>query len=209
MNCTPSRDSRCEPARFEDASALAALIMIAGEGLPGLVWEPMRGPDETLMDVGRRRAERDQGGFSYRNATVVREGGRIVSALVSYPISEVTPDAELRDCPAVFKPLAELENSLTPSWYINVLATFETHRRRGAAGMLLEYAEDAARASGADRLTLITGDRNPARSLYQRFGFRECSRSPVVKQGWENDSDFWIGYAKSVSGSRQSERVGI
>ncbi len=190
---------RCEPASQDDAGALAELILIAGEGLPLLIWQDMCEPGETAMDVGRRRAARETGGFSYRNAMVVRNGGKVASAIVSYPITEETPPSEIEEAPPVFRPLLALENALTPSWYVNVLATVEGERRRGAASTLLQEAERKARAAGFQHLTLITGDDNPARALYERFGFIERARLPIVKDGWRNDGTHWIAYAKPLS----------
>ncbi|MDH3695469.1 MAG: hypothetical protein OER96_12965 [Gammaproteobacteria bacterium] len=50
-----------------DAHALTELINIAGEGLPLDIWQGMAKTNESAWHVGRRRAMRDYGGFSYRN----------------------------------------------------------------------------------------------------------------------------------------------
>jgi hypothetical protein len=63
------------PARKEDARALAQLIDIAGEGFGTYLWSQAAGPGESALDVGMRRAQRDEGGFSYRNAIVALSGG--------------------------------------------------------------------------------------------------------------------------------------
>ena len=191
---------RVEPAGKADATALADLIVIAGDGLPLVLWEGMRTPGETAMDVGARRAAREEGGFSFRQAHVVRAEGKVISALVSYPVTEPTAEAEFTQVPPVFRPLLALENALTPSWYVNVLATVEGARRQGAASRLLKEAENQARQAGFRDLTLITGDDNPARGLYERFGFRERTRLPIVKDGWDYPGTCWIAYAKPVAG---------
>ena len=59
----------------EDAEALAELIDMAGEGLPLYLWAKMAKPGETAREVGRRRAAREEGGFSYKNAIVIDQGG--------------------------------------------------------------------------------------------------------------------------------------
>ena len=56
--------SNLRPARPEDAEALAELINYAGEGLPIYLWERMAESGETVWDVGRRRARREEGAFS-------------------------------------------------------------------------------------------------------------------------------------------------
>ncbi|HEY5641696.1 MAG TPA: GNAT family N-acetyltransferase, partial [Woeseiaceae bacterium] len=56
----------------DDARAMAELINIAGEGLPVYLWAKIAEPGQSPWEVGRQRAQRDSGSFSYRN-TVVRE----------------------------------------------------------------------------------------------------------------------------------------
>jgi hypothetical protein len=69
----------------DDAHALAELIDFAGEGMPSYLWARMAEPGEGIWDVGRRRAKREEGGFSYRNAVVLEEGGRVAACLIGYP----------------------------------------------------------------------------------------------------------------------------
>ena len=66
------------PAVKADASALAVLVDIAGEGLPAHLWNTLRAPGQSILEVGRERAAREAGGFSYRNAVVAEVDGRIV-----------------------------------------------------------------------------------------------------------------------------------
>ncbi|MFK7879643.1 GNAT family N-acetyltransferase [Roseobacter sp.] len=172
-----------QPATKADTARLAELIVIAGDGLPLVAWQSMQVGSESLMDIGTARASRDTGGFSFRNADVVRVAGEVVSALVSYPITEETSAKDMEVVPNLFKPLVALENLAVPSWYINVLATDERARCKGAGTMLLAHAEAKARASGYDRVSLITGDINPARRLYEKLGFRIQARDRIEKKG--------------------------
>jgi hypothetical protein len=66
---------RLRPATREDAELLARLIDIAGEGFGTYLWSQSAAPGETALDVGRRRAQREDGGFSYRNATLAEIDG--------------------------------------------------------------------------------------------------------------------------------------
>lgn len=182
------------PAIREDAGALAELINIAGEGLPLLVWEPLREPGETWLDVGRQRAARDIGGFSWRKADVVRQGDRVAAAIVSYRLEEPASPADIADAPAPFRPLLELENKVIGSWYVNALATFAEARGQGAATSLLDVAKSKALAADCAAMSLITGDVNPARRLYERFGFQAVARAAIVKDGWDGPGAEWILY---------------
>ncbi|WP_338550587.1 GNAT family N-acetyltransferase [Roseovarius phycicola] len=187
-----------EDARIEDAPALAQLVVMAGHGMPLLVWEEMREPGEDVWDVGARRAAREEGQFSYRKARVIRRDGTVISSLVGYPLDEVVPEAELDDLPPLFRPLVELENEAVPSWYVNVLATFPEARCKGAAKALLQDAEAQARASGQTRMSIITSDDNPALKLYEHVGYRQITRRPVVRDGWKTDSKEWILLIKNL-----------
>jgi hypothetical protein len=86
------------PARREDAAILAQLVNIAGEGLPLYLWGNLAGPGETAWDVGRQRAAREEGSFSYRNATVIENDGVPAGCLIGYEIAHrpdpIPPHAE-------------------------------------------------------------------------------------------------------------------
>lgn len=187
-----------EDARIEDAPALAQLVVMAGDGMPLLVWEEMREPGEDVWDVGARRAAREEGQFSYRKARVIRQDGTVISSLVGYPLDEVVPETELDDLPPLFRPLVELENEAVPSWYVNVLATFPQARGKGAAKALLADAEAQARGLGQTRMSIITSDDNPALNLYEHVGYRQVTRCAVVRDGWETDSKEWILLIKDL-----------
>jgi hypothetical protein len=76
------------PATPGDAPALAELVNVAGEGLPVYLWSRMAEAGESAWDVGRRRAMRETGSFSYRNATVAERDGRVIAGLIGYPLPD-------------------------------------------------------------------------------------------------------------------------
>jgi hypothetical protein len=89
----------------DDAEALAELINFAGEGLPLYLWTSMAGPGESAWEVGRRRALREVGSFSYRNAVIAEAGGRIVASLIGYlrrtrPTRSTTTKCRPSSCPS-------------------------------------------------------------------------------------------------------------
>src|SRR3546814_10348753 len=75
-------------------------------------------PGETAWDVGRRRAARDDGAFSYRNALIIEHAGSAAGCLIGYEIAE-QPEPIPADFPAMFRPLQELENLAPGTWYVN------------------------------------------------------------------------------------------
>ena len=186
---------RAEP---DDAAALAELINFAGEGLPLYLWERMAEPGETAWQVGRRRAQRETGGFSYRNAVVAEAGGAVASCLVGYPLDD-TPAPIDADTPPMFLPLEELEQMAPGTWYVNVLATYPAQRGQGLGRALLGVAEGLAGETGKRGLSIIVSDANSgARRLYERCGYREIAQRPMVKEGWENPGRNWVLLTKSL-----------
>ena len=70
-------------ARPDDAPALAELVNFAGEGLPLYLWGKMAEAGQTAWDVGRIRAARDDGAFSWRSAVVAEQDGTVAACLMA------------------------------------------------------------------------------------------------------------------------------
>lgn len=170
-----------------DADILAKLVNMAGHGLPLYLWTKMaKGGDP--WEVGRQRAQREEGSFSYRNA-VVLEHGKVLACLIGYPIVAAPVDP---DTPAMFVPMNELEAMATGTWYVNVVATLPEARGRGFGSRLLAMADVIAEATGCTGTSLIVSDANAsARHLYDSAGYREVATRPMVKEGWDNPGQNW------------------
>jgi ribosomal protein S18 acetylase RimI-like enzyme len=180
------------PARREDAAILAQLVNIAGEGLPLYLWGNLAGPGETAWDVGRQRAAREEGSFSYRNATVIENDGEPAGCLIGYEIAH-RPDPIPPDMPAMFVPLQELENLAPATWYVNVLAVMPEHRAKGFGTKLLALADETGRGLGKRGMSVIVSDANTgARRLYERCDYHEEARREMVKEGWRNAGRHWV-----------------
>lgn len=178
----------------EDARALAELINLAGEGLPLHLWGRIAEPGETAWDVGRRRARREEGGFSYRNAIVAADEGKPVAAcLIGYPLADEPEPVDLERTPAMFVPLEELERLAPGTWYVNVLATYPAHRRRGLGTKLLALADDLAGGAAKKGVSIIVADSNiDARRLYERCGYALRAERAMVKEGWPGEGTSWL-----------------
>jgi ribosomal protein S18 acetylase RimI-like enzyme len=187
------------PATQSDAPALAELVNFAGEGLPLYLWTRMAETGESAWDVGRRRAMRETGSFSYRNASVAEVDGRVIASLIGYPLPDLPDAIDYDQMPPMFVPLQELENLAPGTWYVNVLATYPDYRGRGYGTRLLDIAERLAAASGRSGLSIIVSDANAgARRLYQRPGCAEIAMRPMVKDGWEGRGENWVLLAKRL-----------
>ncbi|HEU4475108.1 MAG TPA: hypothetical protein VFR71_00220, partial [Methyloceanibacter sp.] len=112
------------PATKADAAALAVLVDIAGEGMPAYMWSTLKAPGQSLLELGRERAQREAGGFSYRNSIVAEIDGEIAASLVGYRLDDPYDlEASLAETPEIVRPLVRLEAKAPGSWYVNVLAT--------------------------------------------------------------------------------------
>lgn len=189
------------PAVPDDADLLADLVNQAGEGIPMLVWQGMAEPGESALEVGRRRARRDTGAFSYRNAVMAVADGTPAGALIDYRIPDA-PEPIGPDTPPIFVPLNELENEVCGSWYVNVLAVVPALRGHGIGAALLAEAERRGRAAGAKEMSIIVSNGNAgARRLYHRAGYRLRTERPMVKPpGWENAGTAWELLVKTLTG---------
>jgi ribosomal protein S18 acetylase RimI-like enzyme len=185
------------PARTEDASVLAELVNYAGEGMPLYLWGKMAKPGETAWELGRRRAARDTGSFSYRNATIIERAGHAAGTLIGYEIADA-PEPVPPDMPAMFVPLQELENLAPGTWYVNVLAVLPEFRNLGLGSRLLALADQTGRECGKRGISVIVADSNTgARRLYERSGCAETARSLMVKEGWVAEGREWVLMTKA------------
>ncbi len=183
-----------------DAKQLAELINIAGEGLPVYRWERMADAGQSAWDVGRQRAQREEGSFSFRNAVVRDEGNTVVAGLMGYPLADQPQSWDRDTMPPMVVPLQELEDLAPGTWYVNVLASYAHCRGRGYGSALLGIAEELAAATGRSGMSIIVSDGNPsALRLYERAGYSHVANRTMVKEDWENPGERWLLLIKSLA----------
>jgi ribosomal protein S18 acetylase RimI-like enzyme len=177
----------------DDSIAMTELVNMAGEGLPLYLWGKMAEAGEDPWLVGRKRAQRDSGSFSYRNAIMLEEAGKAVACLIGYPLPDRPEPIDREKLPAMFVGMQELENLAPATWYVNVLAAYPEHRGKGYGARLLSLADELAVAAGRKGLSIIVADSNrAARRLYERAGYGEAARRPMVKGAWINPATEWV-----------------
>jgi ribosomal protein S18 acetylase RimI-like enzyme len=165
------------PARREDAAAIAALFLIASDGLARYIWSRIDMPGKTLEEIGAARYAREGVAFSYRNCLVAEHEGRVVGMLHSFPMDR--PETPETESDPVLRPYAELEDY--GSLYISGLAILPAYCGRGLGRSLLLAAHERAKALGRPRVSLICFEANTnAMRLYRAEGYRELDRRPIV-----------------------------
>jgi ribosomal protein S18 acetylase RimI-like enzyme len=173
-------ETRFRPARKEDCRTIAELYRISSDGVADYIWRKLAQPDEEPIEVGERRYAREDTVFSYRNCVVAERDRGVIGMLVAFPVE---PDSDAADSAEevdpVLKPYGELEQS--GSFYICGMALFPEYRGQGLGTRMLELARQQAIQRGLDELSLIVFEQNAgAKRLYERHGFREVDRRPVV-----------------------------
>ena len=170
-----------QPATKDQAAELAFLINIACEGIHEYLWTGMADAGQSAMEMGALREAREEGGFSYRNALTCMDGNELLGMMIAYEQPDPYDLSDLDDYPEIVRPCVELEARAPGSWYINAIATFEEHRGRGVASLLLREAENRALEKGCSRMSLIVASENSnARRLYEHLGYQKTGELPVI-----------------------------
>lgn len=191
---------KIEDARKDDAPQLAQLINLAGEGIPEYLWSGLAEGEDTPLDVGSRRAAREEGGFSYRNARVIRQDGQVAGMLVAYQLDDPYRIGEPSDYPAVVFPLIQLEAQAPGSWYINAVATRQACQGQGLGKQLMEEAERQAREQGITTLSLIVASENEtARDLYLKLDYTVKDSRPVLAYPGARHGGNWELMVKTLA----------
>jgi ribosomal protein S18 acetylase RimI-like enzyme len=186
-------------AQAKDAAHLVRLINMAADDLPMHFWRKSVGPEGDPIAYGMERAARETGSFSFNSAWLAEVDGAVAACLLGYP-AEDEPSPIAPDTPPVFVPLLELEALAPGSWYLNVLATYDSFRGKGCGSALLAEAEAITRADGRKTISLITADtHHDAQRLYAAKGYVEIARRPVVKGDWQVDASEWILMIKTLA----------
>ena len=166
------------PAMKSECRAVASLYSISSDGVADYIWTRLAASGEDMLDVGQRRYEREDSVFSYKNCVVAELEGKIVGMIVAFPmeVDEDSPDTEIDP---VLLPYSKLEED--NSFYICGMAVFPEYRGLGLGTRMLELAETQAKKRGFQKLSLIVFEQNQgAKRLYERHGYREVAREPVV-----------------------------
>ncbi len=195
-----TRNVTVRAAARSDCAELAQLINLAGESLPLYLWQQMAGADGDPWEIGRQRAARDSGSFSYRNSVVAEVDGEIAGALVGYPVADEPEAIDTDSTPAMWIPLLKLESCAAGTWYVNSVATFPEFRELGVGSKLMRWAEQHVLDLGLRGVSLIVSDANQgARRLYERLGYAATASRPMVKEQWQNDGKTWVLMIKTAA----------
>jgi ribosomal protein S18 acetylase RimI-like enzyme len=169
------------PARKSESRTIAELYQISSDGVADYIWTGLAAPGEDLLDVGARRYARENTDFSYQNVAVATVDDEIVGMIAAYamePVAQTGTEFDF-DVDPVLRPFSVLEQP--NSYYVSGVAVFPAYRGSGLGGRFMQGAFETARDRGLPQVSLIVFEQNVgARRLYDRLGFREAMREPVV-----------------------------
>jgi len=118
------------------------------------------------MDVEMNERYTDPGVVEHPSVTAARDAALLVDPERVHATVLVTDDSGRAVAHAALR-------DLDGEWEVKRVIVDATERGRGLGGLLMAELESIARAGGARRLILQTGDRQPeAVRLYERVGYR-------------------------------------
>jgi ribosomal protein S18 acetylase RimI-like enzyme len=171
-------------ARKEDCYRIAELFSMSSGGVADYIWSTLGIPDLSLLEIGEQRYARENTEFSYQNCVVAEVDGDVAGMMVSFPVQaaeagQAEPEAPASSEPDVLAPFRELE--VPGSYYICGIAILPQYQSQGLGTRLCEIAKGLAREHQCDELSLLVFEQNVAAvRLYERLGFEEIDRRPVV-----------------------------
>jgi ribosomal protein S18 acetylase RimI-like enzyme len=169
-------------ARKDESRIIAKLFEISSDGVADYVWSTLQAdyPGLPLLEIGRRRYERENTAFSYQNCLMAEDRSQVLGMMHAYPVaspSDSDPTAQPVD--PVLKPYAELEAPGT--LYIAGIAVWPEFRAGGVGTRFLAAARERAQDLKLRELSLLCFAGNTgARRLYERAGFVVADWRPVV-----------------------------
>lgn len=162
--------TKVRDATLADAPFLAEMILSAGGGMFEVL---MEGSPAPLLPSLTHAVREPKGIFSYRQAQIAEDGGRLAGTVLTCPASwmrEMHTDMTSADRHVYIDVLSSMIDPA--SYYIATLAVATDQQRRGLARPLLDAAFARARRKGYERVTLHVWARNArAVAVYVRYGF--------------------------------------
>ena len=140
------------PARKDESRSIAELFEISSDGVASYVWSMLQAdyPGLPLLEIGRRRYEREGTAFSYQNCLMAEDQGEVRGMMHAYaapPPGDPAPAP--RPVDPVLRPYSELEAPGT--LYIAGIAVWPSFRGQGVGTRFLEAARERARGLGSAR----------------------------------------------------------
>ena len=187
------------PAAKADASALAVLVDIAGEGLPAYLWSTLKAPGQSILEVGRERAARETAASPTATPLSPRSEARSPPASSAtgstIPTISAASNRSLRSCG-----LWSCSRRRRQAPGTSMCSRPSLSSAAAGIGMaLLGIAEEKAARRGAPALSVIVaGENEPRRGSTQAAGYQTRAAEPIFAfPGCPHGGD-WVLMVKSL-----------
>ena len=176
----------------DDAQALAELVDFASEGLALYLWTKFAGPGGDPWAVGRERALRETGAFSFRNAVVLERDGRAAAGLIGYPLPGQAGAHTGQHAAHVRAPAGAGELGARDMVRECAGGLSGPTRARPGDGVAGGCGQAGSRGglSGPEHHCLRRQYRRPPD--LQRSGYREVAKRAKVKEAWQSLGKDWV-----------------
>ncbi|MBC2834554.1 GNAT family N-acetyltransferase [Paragemmobacter straminiformis] len=173
----------------DDIPILLSLINTAGAGLPLEIWRSTAAEGQSAWDKGRADMLDDALDVHYGNCWIAETPVGGLGAMVLYvPPRQSNPGNA--GAASFMGPLEELECAAHGTAHVAYLCTVDSARGQGIGSALLRFAESRRTEQG---LTLVVASSNyGARALYQRHGYSETMRRPMILANGHVNGHDWI-----------------
>jgi len=183
-------DLTIRPAELNDAAFMVPLVNAAGCGLPFQIWTALAQCDEDPWTVGLRRILSDDTPVSWRMAWIAEVDGLPVGIVIVHQLSETPEEMEATIMSPLYRPFVELELQASDTAYIRSISVLEGMQDQGVGKRLLAFAE---RFRGPEGTSVIVADSDErSRRFFERNGYTEAVRRPMVTDGWPAPGTEWI-----------------
>ena len=171
-------------ANIEDCYRLAELAQMSSGGVIDYVWSMFNDSESSLLEIGEQRFAREDTDLSYRNCIVAEIDDDVAGMLVSFVEANSVTDytAPTDSVPGKADVLAPYREMAAPdSYHICEMALLPQYQCQGLGTRLFDIAKGLARERDCAELSLQVFEQNVgAVRLYERLGFKEIDRHPVV-----------------------------
>ena len=166
----------------EDCRSIAELALIAGDGIPAFFWEQSRAKGQQVIDVGIQNLRSESANFSYKNVHVAELDNEVAGMILAYRLPDKENADKPDDYPEFLQPMIELENCVSGTFYINMIATYPKYRNMSIGTTLMRLADGLAERAGCDLLSVQVFEQNSrAMRLYRRLGYNPVETRPVIE----------------------------
>lgn len=177
------------PATPDDASELAVLANIAGEGLPFAYWDNQGDFGQDALEVGTYRFKQLDGLFTWRRVTVAELDGQIAGMSLAHTSEDVPKQLDESMHPMV-RPVVRLAIDAVDTHSLNTVAVYPQFRRQKIATSLVRHIE--AEAGRDHKIALVTSDINDVGQAFgAKLAYTKISEVPVIKGGWDTKATKW------------------